>query len=93
MYYVYVLKSLKNGKRYIGYSSKDPIERLKEHNQGSNQFTRQNKPFKLVYSEEYVDKSEASKRERYLKSGIGREFLDSLAEDSTVSAYGGSAEG
>ncbi|MFA6324727.1 MAG: GIY-YIG nuclease family protein [Candidatus Paceibacterota bacterium] len=76
MFCVYVLKSLRNNKRYIGYTGKSVEERLREHNSGTNIFTRQNKPFVLIYKEEYSIKSEAIKREKFLKSGIGRKFLD-----------------
>ena len=76
MYHVYVLKSKKNAKRYVGYTGKTVEERLKEHNAGTNQFTRQNGPFELLYSEDYEDKAFASKRERFLKSGHGRSFLN-----------------
>jgi len=75
MFYVYVLKSLKNNKRYIGCTNKNPKTRLIEHNLGSNKWTRANKPFKLVYNEIYNNKIEALKRERFLKSGQGRKFL------------------
>jgi len=78
MFNIYVLKSLKNGKRYVGYTSKSVQERFLEHNSGKNTFTRQNKPFMLIYSEEYKIKEEAMKRERFLKSGQGRKFLDNL---------------
>lgn len=78
MYFVYVLKSLKNNKRYIGYTSKNPQERLKEHNKGDNSWTRQDRPFKLIYREKHSTKSEAIKGERFLKSGKGREFLDRI---------------
>ena len=78
MFYVYVLKSLKNSKRYIGYTNKIPKERLIEHNSGSNKWTRVNKPFKLVYKEIFNDKTIAIKREKFLKSGQGRKFLDSF---------------
>ncbi|MEZ4156810.1 MAG: GIY-YIG nuclease family protein [Candidatus Paceibacterota bacterium] len=76
MFTVYVLKSLKNGKRYVGYTSKQASVRLQEHNSGSNKFTRENKPFKLILEEKYGDKKEAMKREKFLKSGQGRKFLD-----------------
>jgi len=76
MFTVYVLKSQRNGKRYTGYTGKDPLSRLKEHNLGSNKFTRQNSPFILVYTEEYSDKVSAIRREKFLKSGQGRKFLD-----------------
>ena len=76
MFTVYVLKSEKNGKRYVGYTGKDPSVRLYEHNAGSNKYTRQNSPFILLYTEQYEEKTEAAKRERFLKSGQGRKFLD-----------------
>jgi len=76
MYHIYVLRSLKNNKRYIGYTSKDVLERLKDHHQSSNKWTRQNGPFKLIYSEAYDEKHSAVRRERFLKSGQGRKWLD-----------------
>ncbi|HAS80755.1 MAG: Excinuclease ABC C subunit domain protein [Candidatus Nomurabacteria bacterium GW2011_GWE1_32_28] len=78
MFNIYVLRSLKNGKRYVGFTSKSTKERLMEHNSGKNSFTRQNKPFMLIYSEEYKTKIEAMKREKFLKSGQGRKFLDNI---------------
>lgn len=76
MFYVYVLKSLKNNKRYVGFTSKDVKIRLQEHNSGSNQWTRQNKPFKLIHFEHFEIKTKALKREKFLKSGQGRKWLD-----------------
>jgi len=76
MFYIYVLKSLKNGKRYVGSTGKEPEIRLSEHNSGSNNWTKVNKPFKLIYKEVYDNKREAIKREKFLKSGQGRKFLD-----------------
>ena len=78
MFYVYVLKSLRNNKRYVGYTSKMPEERLKGHNKGDNTWTSQNKPFKLIFSEKYNTKIEAIKREKFLKSGRGRALLDKI---------------
>lgn len=78
MYYVYVLKSLRNGKRYVGYTSKLPEDRLNEHNAGTNKHTKINGPFEVVYKEEFSNKSLAIRRERFLKSGHGREFLNSI---------------
>ena len=76
MYSIYVLRSLKNGKRYVGFTSKKSTTRLKEHNKGCNVWARQNKPFVLVYTEEYSAKQEAKAREKFLKSGQGRKTLD-----------------
>ena len=77
MYRVYVLKSLKNGKRYVGLTSKSVEERLRQHRSGSTQWTRQNGPFQLVHAESFPDQTAARRREKFLKSGHGREFLNS----------------
>lgn len=76
MFTVYVLRSLKDNKRYVGHTSKDAFIRLKEHNRGCNKWTRQNGPFKVLYAEMYKNKIEAIKREHFLKSGQGRKWLD-----------------
>jgi putative endonuclease len=75
MFYVYVLRSLKNGKQYVGLTSKCPEERLRQHRSGSSQWTRQNRPVELVCSEEFEDKKVAERREKFLKSGHGRSYL------------------
>lgn len=82
MYYVYVLKSLKNKKRYVGYTSKNPQLRTKEHNAGLNQYTKGNRPFELMHSEEYDNEDFAIKRERFLKSGNGRRVLNRILDES-----------
>ena len=81
MYYVYALRSKKNNKRYIGFTSKGPEIRLKEHNSGTDDWTRQNGPFALVYQEKYYSSREAIKREKFLKTGQGRKFLDLTAPE------------
>ena len=89
MFSIYVLKSKRNGKRYIGFTSKSIEERLDEHNSGSNAWTRQNKPFELIYSELYKDEKAALKREKFLKSGQGRQFLNSSLPCSSVGRAAG----
>ncbi|PJA86548.1 MAG: endonuclease [Candidatus Moranbacteria bacterium CG_4_9_14_3_um_filter_42_9] len=81
MFTVYILRSLKNKKRYIGYTSKDSFIRLNEHSRGCNKWARKNKPFVIIYSEEFTDKKEAIKRENFLKSGQGRKWLDENVEN------------
>lgn len=78
MCYVYVLRSKKNNKRYVGYTSKDVQQRLLEHNNGANQWTRQNGPFDLVYADVVVTVQDAKNMEKFLKSGQGRQCLDEL---------------
>ncbi len=76
MYYVYILKSKKNEKHYTGYTQ-DLNKRVFEHNSNKNkkQFSCINGPWLLVYSEEFVLKSDAVKQEKFFKSGKGREFI------------------
>jgi len=76
MFIVYILRSIKNNKRYIGHTSKDVFKRLLEHNRGCNKWTRENGPFKVIYTENYNSKIKAIKREHFLKSGQGRKWLD-----------------
>jgi putative endonuclease len=70
MYYVYILKSLKDGKLYTGVTN-NPDRRLQEHNGGKNAATRYRRPFILIYTECFASKSKALKRERYLKTPKG----------------------
>lgn len=76
MYYIYVIKSLKDGKNYTGLTN-DITRRIKEHNIGkkSTPSTVQRGPFELIYSERCDNRKEARKREKFLKSGAGREFI------------------
>lgn len=74
MFYVYVLKSLKNNRLYIG-STNNIKRRLKEHNSGKSKYTQSTRPFKLVYIEKYLTKSETVRHELSLKSGQGRIWL------------------
>ena len=54
--------------------------RLIEHNSGRVKSTKNRKPFKLVFSEEFETKAEAMIREKFFKSGKGREFLNSIGK-------------
>jgi putative endonuclease len=76
----YVLRSRKNGRLYTG-STNDLARRLQEHDRGKNAYTRNAGPFDLIYREECPSRLEARRRERYLKSGGGREFLKSQLPD------------
>ena len=82
-YFVYVLESKKDGSFYIGLS-KNPTKRLNEHNSGDSKFTKGRRPYKLIYTEVLNDRLEARKREKYLKTGVGREFLKKLFPCSSV---------
>ncbi len=62
---------------YVGMTN-DLQRRLKEHNNGENKSTKAYKPFALIFTEEFPDRISARVKEKYLKSGIGKEFLKSL---------------
>jgi len=75
-YIVYVLEDVNNKSWYIGYTT-DIQRRIQEHNQGiGGQYSQSQKTrWKLIYVEGYVNKLDAVKRERFLKSGSGRRFI------------------
>lgn len=66
MFYVYILKSKKDGELYFGYTS-DLIKRLKEHNLRLVRSTKSRIPLYCVYYEAYASKEDAIKREHNLK--------------------------
>ncbi len=74
MYCVYVLKSLKDGKLYYGFTN-NLIERMKQHNNGEVKSTKSRIPFELIYFEKVSTLVDARKRERYFKSGFGRKYV------------------
>jgi len=80
MYYVYVLKSLKDRKLYVGHTN-DLIERIKQHNQGSEKSTKSRKPFRLLYYEAGNILEDAIRREKSLKTGFGRAYLKRRLSD------------
>src|SRR5882672_8996040 len=74
MYFVYILRSLKNKRFYTG--STDNVERrFAEHNSGRSKATRHVRPFELLHVERYSTRTEAVRRERLLKTGKGRNEL------------------
>lgn len=74
MFYVYVLRSKISNRLYTG-STQDLNRRLAEHNAGQSKSTRRGRPYTLEYYEVLSTRSEALKREKYLKTGKGREEL------------------
>jgi putative endonuclease len=75
MFYVYVLWSNSLGRTYTG-STQDVTERLRRHNAGHCLATRAGDPWRLIYQEQCATRSEAVVREKYYKTGRGREELD-----------------
>lgn len=73
-FWVYVLKSLKDGKKYTGYT-KDLPSRFEAHQNGKVSSTKDRRPFELIYFEGCLNQQDATKREKYLKTHYGKMFL------------------
>jgi putative endonuclease len=79
-YYVYIIKS-KEGFHYTGYTE-DLEKRLIEHNEKYLSFwTKRGTIWKLIYKEEFENKTDALKREKWFKTGVGRDFLKNNVSD------------
>ena len=83
---LYVLKG-STGRRYIGITN-DLSRRLREHGAKKTKAGQLLGKFRVVYTEEFPDHTMARKREKFLKSGQGRKWLDEL-ESKTGPAKGG----
>ncbi len=77
MYKVYAISSINRKYIYVGLTS-NLKERLRRHNNGYEKTTKPYKPFNLIYTEEFKTRIEARQKEKYLKSGIGKEFLKKI---------------
>ena len=85
-YCVYVLRSKKDSKRYVGIT--DNIKRrINQHNMGRVLSTKSRVPFRFEYSEDFLDRANARTREKYFKTAAGRRFLDKI-----IRAGGGMAD-
>ena len=84
MYTLYILKSKKFDKTYVGITS-NLITRFHAHNTYSKKgWTKNFRPWKVIYTEQFIEKREALAREKWFKSGIGRRFIkDNIAEWSS----------
>ena len=74
MFYCYVLRSQKTGRRYVG-SCENLTERIRGLNARDSKATKHGRAWVLVHSESFATRSEAAQRERYYKTGRGRDEL------------------
>ncbi|MBF0522238.1 MAG: GIY-YIG nuclease family protein [Candidatus Omnitrophica bacterium] len=74
MYYVYVIFSKLRKYIYVGLTN-DVKRRFEQHQKGYNKKTRAYRPFQLINVELFFSRIDARKREKYLKSGIGKEWI------------------
>jgi putative endonuclease len=75
-YYIYILKSTKDGQFYTGYTN-DLKKRIEEHNKGKVTSTKNRIPFELVYFEGCKNQQDATHREKYLKTSWGKRYIKS----------------
>ena len=74
MFFVYAIRSTTRNYTYVGLTN-NLARRIAEHNCGRNKTTKPYGPFKLIYSESFETRIEARAREKYFKSGSGKEYL------------------
>jgi len=74
MYCVYVLKSVKDNKNYVGYTKNLKL-RFKLHEEGRVNSTKNRGPLKLIYYEACLNQQDATHREKYLKTYHGKMFI------------------
>jgi putative endonuclease len=84
-YYVYVLRSKKDGELYTGYT-KDLRDRLEQHNNGKVESTKSRRPLELIYWEGCLNQQDATKREKYLKSSWGKRYIKARLEQYLCTA-------
>ncbi len=77
MYILYVLESIEAKRKYIGIT-KNVDKRITEHNRGYVTSTKAYRPYSLIRKEQFSTKTQARKRELFLKTGRGRKELDLL---------------
>jgi putative endonuclease len=79
-HYVYILRSLKDNKFYVGYTV-DLRKRLKEHQQRIVTSTKSRVPFELIFYEAYRNKYDAIRREKYLKTSKGKSTVRQMLKE------------
>ena len=92
MFYVYVLRSLKDGQLYTGVTA-DLKRRLREHHAGKTRSLRGRRPLELVYTEEYTSKAQAMARERFFKTPAGGVVKQALVAEAMRRRQARPAEG
>lgn len=81
--YVYLLRSLKNGSWYVGYTG-DLRKRIAEHNKGLNRSTKAYCPWELIYYEAHRSQADARRREKYLKTTAGDRALKRMLREQLI---------
>jgi putative endonuclease len=83
MFYVYVLRSLKDNQFYVGYTA-DLQSRISSHKEGNVFSTRSRRPLELIYYEASRKQNDALRREKYLKSTYGKRYIKNRTRDDLL---------
>ena len=83
---VYAISSLVKNYIYVGLAY-NVTRRVAQHNAGKETTTRSYLPFELIYTEEFPDRKTARNHEKYLKSGIGKEFLRTIRRRGEIGRH------
>lgn len=83
MFYMYVLRNLKDKKLYIGFTS-DLRKRFSDHNKDSNSSTKYRRPFELLYYEAHMSEQDARRREKYFKTDKGKSSLKQMLRNALL---------
>ena len=75
MYYTYIIESQKTHHWYTGYTN-DLRKRLKQHKEDKVTWTKSRGPWDLIYYEACLNEEDARSREIYLKTGMGKRYLN-----------------
>ncbi|MCR4283934.1 MAG: GIY-YIG nuclease family protein [Parcubacteria group bacterium] len=77
MYYTYAIKSEVRNYIYVGLTN-NLDRRIKQHNDKKERTTRAYAPFRILFIEKFTTRTDARQKEKYLKSGAGKEYLKTL---------------
>ena len=80
-YFLYIIQSVADSSYYVGYTH-DLRLRLEHHNAGWTMSTKAKRPWKIVYSERCASKSDAIRREAYIKRMKSRTYIESLIRNA-----------
>ncbi len=83
MWYLYILKSLKNNSYYIGITG-NIRRRLYSHNVGDVKATKYKRPYRLVFQQEFPNKEKASVAEKRITKWKRRDFIDRIIRDGRI---------
>ena len=87
IHFVYAITNENKSRIYVGMTN-NVERRVKEHNAGKQRSTKSYRPWHLFHFEAYHSRGEAHKREIYLKSGSGKEFLKDVLKKGAYSSDG-----